>query len=60
MIFLRVIVLLIAGPALSACGADGEPVQPSVNANVGVTTDGSYVYGGLGLHRGPVSIFLGF
>ncbi|WP_170452228.1 hypothetical protein [Ruegeria arenilitoris] len=59
MTILRVIALI--GPAftLAACGADGEPVQPTLNANVGVSTSGTYVSGGVGLHRGPLSVFLG-
>ena len=26
--------------ALAACGADGEPIQPSMNANVGIGSNG--------------------
>ena len=45
---------------LSACGADGEPVQPSLNANVGVSGSGVNVNGGVGLSQGPFNIFVGF
>ena len=45
---------------LSACGADGEPVQPELVANVGVSNSGVNVYGGVGVSQGPVNIFVGF
>ncbi|MFY0308943.1 hypothetical protein ACFMBG_03460 [Leisingera sp. D0M16] len=47
--------------ALAACGVDGEPVQPTLNAGVGVGSGGGvHVGGALGLHQGPVSVYLGF
>ncbi len=51
---------LLAFTALAACGADGEPVQPSLNANVGVSGNGPNVGGAVGLHRGPFNLYLGF
>lgn len=45
---------------LAACGIDGEPVQPSLNAGIGISSGGANVYGGVGLHQGPVSLFVGF
>lgn len=45
---------------LAGCGADGEPVQPSATAGVSVSTSGVHVGGGVGLHKGPLSIMLGF
>ncbi|EEX08638.1 putative lipoprotein [Ruegeria lacuscaerulensis ITI-1157] len=56
---LRVIALIGAVFTLAACGVDGEPVQPTLNANVGVSSSGAYVNGGVGLHKGPVSVFFG-
>lgn len=56
---LRVLALIAAACTLAACGADGEPVQPTLNANVGVSTSGTYVNGGVGVHKGPLSLFLG-
>ena len=44
---------------LAGCGADGEPVQPTLNANVGISNSGVRVGGGVGLHQGPISLFLG-
>jgi len=45
---------------LMGCGADGEPVQPTMNATVAVTSNGVYPAVGVGLHQGPVSVFFGF
>ncbi len=45
---------------LAGCGADGEPVTPTLNATVGIGPGGVGTYGALGLHRGPVSVFFGF
>ncbi|WP_424832363.1 argininosuccinate lyase [Ruegeria sp.] len=56
----HVILLVATGIALAACGADGEPVQPTFNAAVGVGSSGSYVAGGVGVNRGPVGLFVGF
>ena len=57
---LRVVLLVLTGVTLAACGADGEPVQPTFNAAVGVGSSGTYVGGGVGLNRGPVGLFVGF
>ena len=51
---------LLSGASLAACGVDGEPVQPTLNAGVGVSNSGVHVGGAVGLHKGPLSIFLGF
>lgn len=45
---------------LGACGADGEPVQPSLNAGVGISQSGISTFGSVGLSQGPVSLFVGF
>lgn len=57
------IVAVCAALSLAACGADGEPVppvQPTVSAGVGVSSSGVSAGGAVGLHRGPVSLYLGF
>lgn len=54
------VLAVMALTALAACGVDGEPVQPTLNAGVGVSSSGVNTYGGVGLHRGPVSVFFGF
>lgn len=51
---------LIGLVLVSACGVDGEPVRPSLNAGVGVSNSGVHAGGSVGLHKGPVNIFLGF
>lgn len=56
---LRVILVMAASLALAGCGADGEPVQPTVSANIGVGSGGAYVGGGVGLRKGPLGIYLG-
>lgn len=55
--------LVLTFLALGACGADGDPVTPTMNTTVGigvgVGSSGTHVSGGVGLHRGPVSVFFG-
>ncbi len=58
--FIRMLALVALG-TLAGCGADGEPIQPSLNAGVGVSSNGNVkVRGGVGLHQGPLSVFFGF
>jgi len=56
----KMIFALLGLAALAACGVDGEPVQPTLNAGVGVGDSGVHVGGAVGLHKGPVSVYLGF
>ncbi|MEX0282873.1 MAG: hypothetical protein AB3N13_16955 [Arenibacterium sp.] len=53
-------VLMVGLCVLSGCGADGEPVQPTLNAGISLGSGGVHVGGGVGLYSGPVSILLGF
>lgn len=55
----RLILAILSIGFLSACGADGEPEQPSMNAAFVVSGNGGS-YGGVGLHQGPISQYLGF
>jgi hypothetical protein len=57
---LKWIAFVLCLGALAACGADGEPVQPTLNAGVSVGTSGVHVGGGVGVNAGPLSILLGF
>ena len=50
---------LIALFFVAACGADGEPVQPSANLAIGVGESGVSAGARLGLSKGPISIHLG-
>ncbi|WP_058273686.1 MULTISPECIES: hypothetical protein [Ruegeria] len=56
---LRVVLLISAGALLAGCGADGEPIQPTMSANIGVGSSGTYGGVGVGLRRGGVGVFLG-
>ncbi|ASM71204.1 MULTISPECIES: hypothetical protein [Roseobacteraceae] len=42
--------------ALAACGADGEPVQPTMNAGISLGTSGVGTHVGLGLRKGPLTL----
>ncbi|WP_300036086.1 hypothetical protein [uncultured Roseobacter sp.] len=44
---------------LAACGADGEPVRPTVNGGVTISNSGIYPSASIGLGRGPVSVRVG-
>ena len=60
MMRIRVMAFVALG-VLAGCGIDGEPVQPSLNAGIAVSSDGSVnARGGIGLYQGPVSLFIGF
>jgi len=55
----RFILAFLTTGFLAACGADGEPEQPTMNATVTLSGSGD-AYGGVGLHQGPISVFIGF
>ncbi|MDQ2091608.1 hypothetical protein [Marimonas arenosa] len=55
---MKVVVLLLTGAALLACGADGEPVQPSMNSTVQVTGDGVSGSTDVSLRQGPFTLGL--
>ncbi|CRL10212.1 hypothetical protein [Phaeobacter italicus] len=44
---------------VAACGVDGEPVRPSLNAGIGVSSSGVHAGGSVGLSKGPLSVSLG-
>jgi len=52
-------VLMLAG-LVAGCGADGQPIQPSLNAGIGIGPNGVNPHVGVGLHKGPVGVHLGF
>ena len=54
------IIAVLGVAVLSACGVDGEPVQPTLNAGVGVSSSGVHVGGAVGLGKGPLWVTLGF
>ena len=50
---------LLALAMLAACGADGEPVRPTLNGGVTISNSGIYPSASVGLNRGPVSVRVG-
>ncbi len=44
---------------LAACGADGEPIQPTANVAIGVGKGGVYGRARVGVSQGPVSVTVG-
>ncbi len=56
---MRAVIAMIALAMLAACGADGEPVRPSMNAGVAVTPGGVHPSVSLGTKVGPVNLILG-
>ena len=54
-------VTLIAGFAfLTACGADGPPITPSVNTTVSVGSEGVRTSTGVTVRSGPVTVGASF
>lgn len=56
---IRVLMFLGVAAVLSACGADGEPVRPSLNAGLGLSSSGMHVGGAVGVSKGPVTLSVG-
>ena len=55
----RILATLAALSLLAACGADGEPAQPTANIGVGVSTSGAYASTSVGVRKGPWNISIG-
>lgn len=55
----RILMCLGIAALLAACGADGEPVRPSLNAGLGISGSGVHVGGAIGVRKGPVSVSVG-
>ncbi|WP_293572871.1 hypothetical protein [Phaeobacter sp.] len=55
----RILFALAVTLAVAACGVDGEPVRPSLNADIGVTSSGVHAGGSVGLAKGPLRVSLG-
>lgn len=41
---------------MAACGADGEPVKPTANLDLGVSSSGVSAGASVGMRQGPVAI----
>lgn len=51
---------LMAALLLAGCGVEGEPVRPTMSAGVGVSAGGGvHARGNVGMHQGPVSLYVG-
>jgi hypothetical protein len=55
----RVVLSVLFVASLSACGVDGEPIKPDVNAGVTITPNGVYPTAGVRVGQGPFSFRLG-
>ena len=55
----RIALAALMGLALVGCGADGEPITPTANANVSVGTSGITTGVNLGLKKGKWNLNLG-
>ncbi len=56
---MRFLAILVAFAALSACGADGPPIRPSLNTTVGVGDSGTHVRTHATATRGKWTLGLG-
>ena len=56
---MRAVFAMITLVVLAACGADGEPVRPSVNAGVSITPSGVHPSASVGTRVGPVNVSIG-
>ena len=46
--------------ALAACGADGDPVTPTMNTNIGISSHSGVSVGtSVGVKKGPASVGVG-
>ena len=52
--------LILCLLTLAGCGADGEPVQPTFSAGIGIGSGGVRLGGAVGVSTGPLNISLGF
>ena len=55
----RVLIVLGVVVLVSACGVDGEPVRPSLNAGIGISGSGIHLGGAVGVSKGPVTVSVG-
>ena len=56
---MRMIAAMIALAALAACGADGEPVQPTMNSTITLSNHGIGASTTVAVQKGPVRFGLG-
>lgn len=56
---MRLMVLVFAILGLVACGADGDPIRPTANAGVSISSGGIYPSASIGVRSGPLWLRLG-
>lgn len=56
---MRYVFAMLSLLAIVACGADGEPIKPSVNSNVTLNQNGVRVGSNVSVGKGPFRINLG-
>ena len=56
---MRVVLILSVGLLVGACGADGEPIQPTANTNISLSSKGVGVGTNVRLGKGPFAVNLG-
>lgn len=56
---IRVVAFVLAAAVLTGCGADGDPVTPTANVGVGVSSSGVSVGTTVSVQRGPWNLSLG-
>ncbi|QFT58952.1 hypothetical protein FIU94_08950 [Sulfitobacter sp. THAF37] len=56
---MRILLALLSLAALAACGADGEPVRPTANSTVTLSSSGMYGGTSVGIRKGTFAASLG-
>lgn len=56
---MRVLAILLSLGVLAGCGADGEPIRPSVTTTVGVGTNGTHASTHVSASRGKWTLGVG-
>lgn len=57
---MKIVLLFVGLTALTACGADGPPITPSVNTAVSVGSEGVRTSTGVSVTSGPVTVGASF
>ena len=56
---MRILTFLLAFGTLASCGADGEPIRPSMTTTVGVGSSGTHVSTRASASRGNWTVGVG-
>ena len=56
---MRLLAVLPVMALLAACGADGEPVRPTLNTTVGIGSNGLHAHTRVGARKGNLSVQVG-